>query len=95
MIENLARHKQLKAEADALRRENEANLLALATEKSQTASLVASLRDAVLVVNREREVVLANQTMANLLGRTPARGSGRDALGEGGIRTTRGRAHHR
>ena len=71
VVETLARHKQVKEEAEKLRKENEANLLALATEKSQTASLVASLRDAVLVVNREREVVLANQAMAGLLGREP------------------------
>jgi signal transduction histidine kinase len=69
VIETLARHKRLKEEADQLRRENEASLRALATEKSQTSSLVASLRDAVLVINREREVVLANQAMATLLGR--------------------------
>jgi len=71
VVETLTRHKQVKEEAEKLRRENEANLLALATEKSQTASLVASLHDAVLVVNREREVVLANQVMAALLGREP------------------------
>ena len=69
VIETLARHKQLKEEAEKLRKENEANLLALATEKSQTASLVASLRDAVLVINREREVVLANHAMSSLLGK--------------------------
>jgi two-component system, OmpR family, phosphate regulon sensor histidine kinase PhoR len=72
VIETLSRHKQLKLEAEKLRKENEASLLALATEKSQTASLVASLRDAVLVINREREVVLANQAMAALLRREPS-----------------------
>jgi two-component system, OmpR family, phosphate regulon sensor histidine kinase PhoR len=72
VIENLSRHKQLKFEAEKLRKENEAHLLALATEKSQTASLVASLHDAVLVINREREVVLANQVMAALLGHKPS-----------------------
>jgi len=72
VIENLSRHKQLKLEAEKLRKENEAHLLALATEKSQTASLVASLHDAVLVINREREVVLANQVMAALLGHKPS-----------------------
>ena len=71
VIETLSRHKQLKEEAEKLRKENEANLLALATEKSQTSSLVASLRDAVLVINREREVVLANHAMSALLGREP------------------------
>jgi two-component system, OmpR family, phosphate regulon sensor histidine kinase PhoR len=69
VVETLARHKQLKEEAEKLRKEHEASLLALATEKSQTASLVASLRDAVLVINREREIVLANHAMAALLGR--------------------------
>jgi len=71
VIETLSRHKQLKEEAEKLRKENEANLRALATEKSQTSSLVASLRDAVLVINREREVVLANHAMSALLGREP------------------------
>lgn len=71
VIETLARHKHLKEEAEKLRKENEAGLLALATEKSQTASLVASLRDAVLVINRERDVVLANHAMSALLGREP------------------------
>lgn len=68
VMETLSRHKRLKEEAEKLRRENEASLLALATEKSQTGSLVSSLRDAVLVINREREVVLANHAMAELLG---------------------------
>jgi two-component system phosphate regulon sensor histidine kinase PhoR len=68
VMETLSRHKRLKEEAEKLRRENEASLLALATEKSQTSSLVSSLRDAVLVINREREVVLANHAMAELLG---------------------------
>ena len=71
VIETLSRHKLLKEEAEKLRKENEASLLALATEKSQTSSLVASLRDAVLVINREREVVLANHAMSALLGRKP------------------------
>jgi two-component system phosphate regulon sensor histidine kinase PhoR len=72
VVETLTRRKLLAEEAERLRKENEASLLALATEKSQTASLVASLRDAVLVVNRDREIVLANQSMASLLGRPPA-----------------------
>jgi two-component system phosphate regulon sensor histidine kinase PhoR len=68
VMETLSRHKRLKEEAEKLRRENEASLLALATEKTQTSSLVSSLRDAVLVTNREHEVVLANHAMAELLG---------------------------
>lgn len=71
VVETLGRHKRLKEEAEKLRKENEASLLALATEKSQTASLVASLRDAVLVINRERDVVLANDALSALLGREP------------------------
>lgn len=72
VIETLAAHKRLKEETERLRRAHEASLSALATEKSQTSKLVASLRDAVLVVNREEEVVLANQTMAALLGEDQA-----------------------
>jgi signal transduction histidine kinase len=67
VIETLIRHKLLKEEAEQLKRAHEASLLALASEKSQTHSLVANLRDAVLVVNREGEVALANRAMANLL----------------------------
>ena len=48
------RHKQARTEAERLRREHEASLMALAEEKTQTHSLVSSLRDAVLVVNRAR-----------------------------------------
>lgn len=68
VIQTLLRHKQARAEAERLRREHEASLLALAEEKSQTRSLISSLRDAVLVVNRHGEVVLANRAMASLLG---------------------------
>ena len=67
VVETLLRHKQLRAEAERLRREHEASLLALAEEKSQTHTLVANLRDAVLVVNREGDVALANEAMSELL----------------------------
>lgn len=75
VIETLVRHKQARSEADRLRREHEASLLALAEEKTQTHSLISSLRDAVLVVNRDGDVVLANRAMTAVLGT-----SERDAL---------------
>jgi two-component system, OmpR family, phosphate regulon sensor histidine kinase PhoR len=68
VTETLLRHKKLREEAEELKKAHEASLLALASEKSQTHSLVASLRDAVLVVNRDGEVVLANPAMGKLLG---------------------------
>ena len=68
VTETLLRHKKLREEAEELKKAHEASLLALASEKSQTHSLVASLRDAVLVVNRDGEVVLANLAMGKLLG---------------------------
>ncbi len=68
VVETLLRHKEARTEAERLRREHEAGLLALAEEKSQTHSLISSLRDAVLVINRDYEVVLANRAMAALLG---------------------------
>jgi two-component system phosphate regulon sensor histidine kinase PhoR len=67
VVETLLKHKGLKEEAEQLRRAHEASLLALASEKSQTHSLVACLRDAVLVINREGEVVLVNRAMGDLL----------------------------
>ncbi len=70
VIETLSRRLQARLEAERLRQEHEANLLALAEEKTQTRLLISSLRDAVLVVNREGDVVLANEAMTNLLGTT-------------------------
>jgi two-component system phosphate regulon sensor histidine kinase PhoR len=67
VVETLVRHKRARTEAERLRREHEAGLLALAEEKTQTHSLVSSLRDAVLVVNRDGDVVLANRAMTALL----------------------------
>ena len=67
VIKTLLRHKQARTEAERLRAEHEASLLALAEEKTQTHSLVSSLRDAVLVVNRDGDVVLANPPMLELL----------------------------
>ena len=68
VVATLLRHKQARTEAERLRAEHEASLLALAEEKTQTHSLVSSLRDAVLVVNRAGDVVLANPPMLELLG---------------------------
>jgi two-component system phosphate regulon sensor histidine kinase PhoR len=68
VVETLVRHKRARDEADRLRGENEASLLALAEEKTQTHSLVSSLRDAVMVINRDGDVVLANRAMTALLG---------------------------
>ncbi len=67
VVETLVRHKLARTEADRLRKEHEASLLALAEEKTQTHSLISSLRDAVLVVNRDGDVVLANRAMTALL----------------------------
>ena len=68
VVATLLRHKQARTEAERLRAEHEASLLALAEESTQTHSLVSSLRDAVLVVNRDGDVVLANPPMLELLG---------------------------
>ena len=88
VVETLLRHRQARDEAERLRRENEANLMALAEEKPQTHSLVSSLRDAVLVVNREGDVVLANRAMTELLGKAEGEVLKRPAqelLGEGAL----------
>jgi DNA-binding response OmpR family regulator len=67
VVETLVRHRRARTEAEQLRIEHEASLLALAEEKTQTHSLVSSLRDAVLVVNRNGDVMLANRAMIALL----------------------------
>jgi two-component system, OmpR family, phosphate regulon sensor histidine kinase PhoR len=69
VVSTLTRHKRLREDAEILRREHEQSLFALATEQSQTRSLVASMRDAVLVVNRDGEIALVNQAMARFLGK--------------------------
>ena len=68
VIETLVKRKQARVEQERLRLEHEASLLALAEEKTQTHSLISSLRDAVLVVNQHGDVVLANRAMTALLG---------------------------
>jgi two-component system, OmpR family, phosphate regulon sensor histidine kinase PhoR len=88
VVATLLRHKRARSEAERLRAEHEASLLALAEEKTQTHSLVSSLRDAVLVVNRDGRVVLANPPMLELLGLGEAEVLMRPAqvlLGEGAL----------
>ncbi|MCX6372861.1 MAG: 2Fe-2S iron-sulfur cluster-binding protein, partial [Actinobacteria bacterium] len=88
VVETLLRHRHARVEAERLRGEHEASLLALADEKTQTHSLVSSLRDAVLVVNREGDVVLANRAMTALLGKPEAEvlmKPAQELLGEGAL----------
>ena len=68
VVGNLLTRRGLEREAAALREAHEASLVALASEKSQTHSLVSCMRDAVLVVNANGQVVLANPSMEALLG---------------------------
>jgi len=67
-VDTLLGHKKLRDEAEQLRAAHAASLRELASEKSQTHSLVAGLRDGVLVVNREGEIALANRSMEEILG---------------------------
>lgn len=67
-VETLLSYKKLREEAEQLRAAHAASLRELASEKSQTHSLVASLRDGVLVVNRDGEIALANRSMEEILG---------------------------
>ena len=85
VVETLVRHKQPQ-EAERLRARERGEPARAGDEKSQTHSLVASLRDAVLVVNRDGEVVLANQAMADA-----ARAAARRACCSGRRRSARRR----
>jgi two-component system, OmpR family, phosphate regulon sensor histidine kinase PhoR len=68
VIDNLLAHKKLRDEAERLRVAHAASLRELASEKSQTHSLVASMRDGVLVVNRDNEIALVNRAIEEILG---------------------------
>jgi len=67
-VKTLLEYKELRSEAAMLRAEHEASLLELASERSQTHSLVANLRDGVMVVNREGNIVLTNSAVEKILG---------------------------
>jgi two-component system phosphate regulon sensor histidine kinase PhoR len=70
-VKSLLEYKQLRVEAARLRAEHAASLVELASEKSQTHSLVANLRDGVMVVNREGMIALTNSAMEKILGVQP------------------------
>lgn len=62
----------LEREAGRLRAEREAHLLELAAEKSRLRTILLSMGQGLLVVNREGEVVLDNPEARRLLGRVGA-----------------------
>lgn len=70
-VETLLDRKKLRDEAERLRAAHAASLRELASEKSQTHSLVSSMRDGVLVVNRDGEIALANRAMEEILSVAP------------------------
>ena len=70
-VETLLGHKKLRDEANQLRAAHAASLQELASEKSQTHSLVSSLSDGVLAVNRAGEIALVNRSMEEILGVQP------------------------
>jgi signal transduction histidine kinase len=71
VVKNLLGYKKLRDEAEQLRVAHAASLRELASEKSQTHSLVASLGDGVLAINRDGEIALANRSMEEILGVEP------------------------
>jgi two-component system, OmpR family, phosphate regulon sensor histidine kinase PhoR len=71
VVKTLIGYKKLRDEAEQLRAAHAASLRELASEKSQTHSLVASLGDGVLVINRDGEIALANRSMEEILGVEP------------------------
>jgi two-component system, OmpR family, phosphate regulon sensor histidine kinase PhoR len=71
VVKNLIGYKKLRDEAEQLRAAHAASLRELASEKSQTHSLVASLGDGVLAINRDGEIALANRSMEEILGVEP------------------------
>ncbi|HOX36956.1 MAG TPA: ATP-binding protein [Candidatus Brocadiia bacterium] len=66
-VRNGLERRALALEAAQLRKERENRLLELAYERSQCATILNCMTDAVFVVNREREVVLRNDAAAKIL----------------------------
>lgn len=71
VVKTLLGYKKLRDEAEQLRAAHAASLRELASEKSQTHSLVASLGDGVLAINRDGEIALANRSIEEILGVEP------------------------
>jgi len=71
VVKTLLGYKKLRDEAERLRAAHAASLQELASEKSQTHSLVASLGDGVLAINRDGEIALVNRSMEEILGVEP------------------------
>ncbi len=65
-LRNVLERRALALEADRLRAERENRLLEAARERSQGRTILQCLADGVLVVNRERQVVLCNQAAADI-----------------------------
>ncbi|MDZ7270774.1 MAG: response regulator [candidate division KSB1 bacterium] len=59
--------RRLLLETERLRRERERNLLELAAERSRTATIIHSMGEGLLVVNRQRQVVLLNPVAQKIL----------------------------
>lgn len=69
-IKNALDRRALALETKRLREERERNLLEVAWERSKCHSIIQCMKDAVLAVNRQREVVLLNDSAARILPHT-------------------------
>jgi len=66
-IRNGLERRQLTLEAKRLRAERESRLLEVAAERSKSNTIISCMTDGVLVVNRDRQIVLRNATAARIL----------------------------
>lgn len=67
-IEKGYKHRKLLLESDRLKKEKEESLLEIASEKSRLKTILESISDGVLVVNKSGEVVYYNNASLKLLG---------------------------
>ncbi len=70
LIHNLKKgyeHRQLLLESERLKKEQEANLLELATERSRLSTVINLIADGVLVINRAGELVYCNHSAFKFL----------------------------
>jgi len=67
VVSRALRHHLALEEAARLRKQRERDLLALASEKSRLHTVIDCMADGLVVINRDRQVVLANPAALRLL----------------------------
>jgi signal transduction histidine kinase len=71
-VANGIERRALRIEAKRLREEREGRLLEVARERSKSSSIISCMTDGVLVINRDKQIVLRNAAMMRIMPATAA-----------------------